>query len=211
MRTISTIGLLVCVSALLLRAQQPAAPAANGGFAQNVKVPVVESSEPESDPALVARRLLSVKRIYVDSFGDDLISKQVQAMVIAALTESKRFVITESKERADAVLKGTTVEKTSQELHAYGEGTAVRAASIEDSAAHTETMDNARLAVRLVGSDGDVIWATTQESRGAKYRGASADMADKVVKQLLRDLEKLDSKKNDVTPPKVDVTSPKSH
>ena len=42
------------------------------------------SSQPGAgvDPALVARRLLSVKRIYLDSFGDDLISKQVQAMVM---------------------------------------------------------------------------------------------------------------------------------
>ena len=38
---------------------------------------------------------------------------------------------------------------------------------------------------------GDVIWSTTQESKGAKYKGANADSADKVVRQLLRDLDKL--------------------
>lgn len=46
------------------------------------------------------------------------------------------------------------------------------------------------MAVRLVSADGDVIWTTTQESRGAKYKGASADVADKIAKQLLHDLEK---------------------
>ena len=45
-------------------------------------------------------------------------------------------------------------------------------------------------AVRLVDADGDVIWSTTQESLGAKFKGASADVADKVVKQLLADIEK---------------------
>jgi hypothetical protein len=38
-----------------------------------------------------------------------------------------------------------------------------------------------------VSKDGDVIWATTQESQGAKFRGASADVADKVVRQLMAD------------------------
>jgi hypothetical protein len=158
-------------------------------------------------------------------------------MVISSLTETKRFVITENKEKADAVLKGTGVEKTSQELHAYSEETAAggaagghsgsvsgtfvggtghvsgsssggfasRATAIENSAAHTETIDHARVAVRLVDSDGDVIWATTQESKGAKYKGASADVAEKVVKQLLRDLEKLERKQ---TPPAKNTESP---
>jgi hypothetical protein len=44
-------------------------------------------------------------------------------------------------------------------------------------------------AVRLVNRDGDVIWSTTQESGGAKFRGASADVAAKVVKQLLADID----------------------
>ena len=44
--------------------------------------------------------------------------------------------------------------------------------------------------MRLVSKDGEVIWATTQESTGAKFRGASADVAEKIVKQLLADTEK---------------------
>ena len=34
------------------------------------------------------------------------------------------------------------------------------------------------------------IWTTTQESKGAKYKGASADVANKIVKQLVWDMEK---------------------
>lgn len=177
--------------------------------------------------AEISAKLLSVKRIYVESFGDDVISKQLQAMVVNALTQSKRFIITENKEKADAVLKGTGLEKTSQELHAIGEGTTVARAAgsehgevsgvitngngsisgsssggfgaqklgISDAQASTETINNARLAVRLVSSDGDVIWATTKESKGAKYKGASADVADEIVKQLLWDLDKAASVK----------------
>ena len=174
----------------------------------------------------VADKLLKVRRIFVDSFGDDAVSKQIQAMTVNSLQSSKQFIITENKDRADAILKGTALEKTSQELHAIGEGTSVagaagshsgsmsgsfangagsvsghssggfvaHAAGISDSQASTETINDARVAVRLVSTDGDVLWSSTQESTGAKYKGASADVADKVVKQLLRDLEKLQKK-----------------
>jgi len=174
----------------------------------------------------VADKLLKVRRIFVDSFGDDAVSKQIQAMTVNSLQSSKKFIITENKDRADAILKGTALEKTSHELHAIGEGTSVagaagshsgsmsgsfangagsvsghssggfvaHAAGISDSQASTETINDARVAVRLVSTDGDVLWSSTQESTGAKYKGASADVADKVVKQLLRDLEKLQKK-----------------
>ncbi len=184
---------------------------------------VVQSGSNTVAPELAAK-LLNVKRIFVEGFGDDAISKQLQAMVINSLSESKRFIITENKEKADAVLKGTGLEKTAQELHAIGEATSVAAASggehseingnvsggtgsisgssnggfiarkmgIADSQTSTETVNDARLAVRLVSSDGDVIWTTTKESKGAKYKGASADVADQIVKQLIWDLDKLE-------------------
>ena len=168
--------------------------------------------------------LLKVKRIFVDSFGDDVISKELQSMIVSSLVATKRFKVTENRDRADAILKGVALEKTSQELHAYGESTAVGSASggshgevsgsvvngtgsvsgsssggfiarhmgTSDSSVNTETINEARIAVRLVNPDGDVIWTSTQESKGAKYKGASADVADKCVKQLLKDIEKLE-------------------
>ena len=169
--------------------------------------------------------LVKVKRIYVDSFGDDPISKEMQSMIVSALVASKRFAVTENRNRADAVLKGVALEKTSQEVHAYGDSTAVGGAAgshngdlngsvvngtgsisgsssggfsahhagISDSSVNTETIDRARVAIRLVNTDGDVIWTTTQESKGAKYKGASADAADMCVKQLVRDVAKLET------------------
>lgn len=174
-----------------------------------------QSAATSTDTELAAR-VLKVRRIYVESFGDDKISRILQAMVINSLADSKRFIVTENREKADAVLKGTAIEKTSQEVHASGESTAVagaagaisgsanrssasvtgasvaHAAGIEDSVLSTETIDRAAVAVRLVATDGDLIWATTQESKGAKFKGASADVAQKVVKQLLSDIEKME-------------------
>jgi hypothetical protein len=165
-------------------------------------------------------KLLNAKRIYCESFGDDGINKTLQAMVIDALRASKRFIITENKEKADLILKGAALEKTSQEAHALGSSTTVAGAAgassatvsgnsgssngsfvarhlgIGDSQASVETVNDARVAVRLISTDGDVVWSTTQESKGAKYKGATADVADKVVKQLLWDLEHLNTQQS---------------
>jgi|SRR5208337_1093894 len=185
-----------------------------------VQATPTQTPPPSRDADTDHAALLKVKRIFVDSFGDDVISKELQSMIVSALVATKRFKVTENRDRADAILKGVALEKTSQELHAYGESTAVGGTSggshgeisgangtvsgsssggfiarhmgTSDSSVNTETINEARVAVRLVNPDGDVIWTSTQESKGAKYKGSSADAADKVVKQLLRDVEKLE-------------------
>lgn len=53
-----------------------------------------------------------------------------------------------------------------------------------------ERKHEALATVRLVNKDGDVIWSTTQESNGAKFRGASADVADKITRQLVAEFER---------------------
>src|SRR5579863_1509490 len=205
------------LAAILATQSAPNPTAAKPSAPQGV---VASKTEDTDDPTA----LLKVKRIYVDSFGDDIISKELQSMIVSSLVATKRFKVTESREHADAILKGVALEKTSQELHAYGESTSVGAASggshgeingsvvngngtvsgssgggfvarhmgTSDSSVNTETINEARVAVRLVNPDGDVFWTSTQESKGAKYKGASADVADKCVKQLLRDVEKLE-------------------
>lgn len=197
--------------ACLLLAQNP------GGATPATTTPAAQSSSQapkvDSDDPLV---LLKVKRIYVDSFGDDIISKELQSMIVSALVASKRFKVTENREHADAILKGVALEKTSQEVHAFGESTDVGSAGggrhsevsasggsssagfiarhmgTGDSSVNTETINEARIAIRLVSPDGDVIWTSTQESKGAKYKGSSADVADRCVKQLVHDVEKLE-------------------
>jgi hypothetical protein len=171
--------------------------------------PKVTEARPVDSGSEIATRLLKIHRICVESFGDDQISRQLNAMVINALSESKRFTITEKCEKADATLKGVSTQQAHQEAHSSSEETSVGGSAsssglgssagrsshvgISDSSHSTETIENAHLAVRLVdGDSGDVIWSTTQESNGAKYKGAAADAADKVVKQLLWDLEKLE-------------------
>jgi curli biogenesis system outer membrane secretion channel CsgG len=153
------------------------------------------SQSVEAIDAELAQRLLNAKRVFVESFGEDAVSKALAAMLSDAIRTSRRFIITENRDKADLILKGTAIEKTSQELHAIGSssvaGASGRRSGIEDSQASTETIDNAKVAVRLLTPDGDVAWSTTQESLGAKYKSAMADVADKVMKELARELERL--------------------
>jgi len=53
-----------------------------------------------------------------------------------------------------------------------------------------ERRHEAMATVRLVNKDGDVIWSTTQENGGAKFRGASADVADKITRTLMAEYER---------------------
>jgi hypothetical protein len=206
--------------AVLFALVQATAPPAEGPRA--APSPSVDTN-PGAISATLQTKLLKVTRIYIEDFGDDATAKQIQAMVVNSISESKKFIITENREKADAVLKGTALEKTHQEFHSLNDAAAAStsngshhgevngslvngtgsvsgsshgyhsgsAIAADDSTASTETINEARVAVRLVAADGDVIWSTTQESRGAKYKGASADVADKVIKQLMRDLERL--------------------
>src|SRR5579863_5231852 len=178
------------LAAILATQSAPNPTAAKPSAPQGV---VASKTEDTDDPTA----LLKVKRIYVDNFGDDIISKELQSMIVSSLAATKRFKVTENRDKADAILKGVALEKTSQEVHAYGEATSVGAASggghseisgsggtvsgtssggfiarhmgTSDSSMNTETVNEARVAVRLVNPEGDVIWTNTQESKGAKY------------------------------------------
>jgi len=160
-------------------------------------------------------RLASVRRIYVEAFAPDAASQQAQNMLVSALVASKRFVVTEIRDKADAVLKGSAIVRTSQEVHAVGEGTSAgkvagaaaangdhAAAAIagmgmgaSDSSLDTETVEHASVSVRLVSPDGDVVWSATKESGGGKYEGAAAAAVDACIKQLLRDAPPAEVKK----------------
>jgi hypothetical protein len=133
-------------------------------------------------------------------------------LIIASLHGAKLYVLTENQERADAVLRGAAEDLIYTDQFASsdsvdlrsGVGTGTRstrtstgARSISIGVGDKESTDikerkhEALATVRLVNKDGDVIWSTTQESNGAKFRGASADVADKITRQLTADVDRV--------------------
>ena len=170
-----------------------------------------EGAEPAAKEDMLVR-LLDIRRVYVDRLGGGEAAAQIRDMLISSLQATRLFVITESEEKADAFLRGsaedlifTDTYSSSESLNARasaGTGSnpdrAVadrrsRSASVtvgeQESTRIAERKHEATAAVRLVSRDGDVLWTTVQESLGAKFLGASADVAQKVAKQLVKDYQ----------------------
>ena len=157
-------------------------------------------------------RLTDIRRVYVDRLGGGDPAAQMRDMIISSLQSAKLFVITEDEARADAFLRGSAEDLIFTDTYSSSDSLNARVSagtgsnpdrSVEDrrsrSASVTvgenestriaERKHEATASVRLVGKDGDVLWSTTQESLGAKFRGASADVAEKITKQLVKDYE----------------------
>jgi len=163
------------------------------------------------------QHLLKVRRVFVDRLTGGETAAQMRDMIVSSLQNAKLFVITENADRADAVLRGsaedlvfTDEHSSSDSIHANanfargdaqsysgrtsGRDTTNRSGGIgagdSESSHSLERRHEAVAAVRLVGKDGDVIWSTTQESRGGKFRGSSSDVADKITRKLLEDYDR---------------------
>lgn len=161
------------------------------------------------DEALL--QLLSIRRIHVEKMTGET-ANHVRDMIINSLQRSNVFLVTENPERADAYLRGSAEDLIFTDTYQYNDSMHARvgignggyqgssqgnnrrsaSASVgeQDSARTQERKHESAAAVRLVNKDGDVIWSTTKESLGAKFRGASADVADKIMRQLLDDYAK---------------------
>lgn len=155
------------------------------------------------------RHLLEIKRIYVDKLSGAEGTSQIRDLLISAIQASKLFQITENPDRADAYLRGGAEDLIFTETFQYRDSIDGRAQVGAPRANQANRNANARgaafsigedeslreqirrheatAAIRIVSKEGDVIWATTKESAGAKFRSASADVAAKIVEQLKQD------------------------
>jgi hypothetical protein len=190
--------------------------AALAGFGQTASQPS------KVQPVASANTLIEVKRIYVDQLTGGTPADALRELIIASLDGTKLFIITDNPERADAVLKGaaddqafTNTFDSEQSISGHenagksASGTSLYtrsggvygglAAADQESHHIRERKHEAYAAVRLCNRDGDVLWSTTQESDGAKFRGASADVAGKIARQLSLDFDR--ARKNTAASP----------
>ena len=179
--------LLLCVLAAVAWAQETESP-----------------PSPEQIEQQHLRQMLSIRRVYVDKLSGGETATQIRDMVIAALQRSRLFIVTEDEARADAYLRGSAEDMVFTEVRASREGINVRAggrvrskdrteddtisstfgAGETDDRYSRERKHEALASLRLVSRDGDVLWSATQESLGAKYKGSSSDVAEKIIKEL---------------------------
>jgi len=173
----------------------------------------LQVEKPEiSDELPAAKDLTAVRRIYVDVLTGGETAAQFRDMVMVSLQKTKLFIVTENPDRADAVLKGAANDRIytdrfrssddlnmhtqvsssqrSGESTRYSEGESHSAGigvGESESTNIEEHRHEAFAAVRLVNRAGDVIWSATEESLGGKFLGASADVADKIARQITAD------------------------
>ena len=146
------------------------------GSLQNAKLFVITENEQRADTFV---RGAAEDLVFTDSFS----SSEGVRMTLGEGSSSGSGNST----RARSVTNSNSV-RSSQRLNVgigENEATSVR-----------ERKHEALATIRMVNKDGDVIWSTTQESNGAKFRGASADVADKITKQLIEDIERMKRKAN---------------
>ena len=170
------------------------------------------ASGADSGPSAIAveedslKQLLQIRRVYVDHLTGGDTAAQMRDILLSSLESSNLFVLTENPERADVTLKGAAEDLVFTEVHTSSDSLNARTnvgagkstsssrgayagfgVGESESEHSSERRHEAVAAVRLVNKDGDVIWATTQESLGAKFRGASTDVADKITAKLKED------------------------
>lgn len=158
--------------------------------------------------------LATVKRVYVESLGGSPQAIMLRDMVISSLANSGFIALTENADHADAILRGSADDQIYTEQHhssdnltaglhsgnsdnyssRYDHTSVSKQSGLNvgqsESASSVERRHEAGASVRLVNRDGDVIWSTTQESVGAKFKSSSADVADKIYRKFAEDLQR---------------------
>ncbi len=175
------------------------------------QTPTPQTATPDD----LQRQLGLVKRIYVDKLKGGEAAEQIRDILMASLQGTRLWVITENADRADAFLRGSAEDLIYVDRRSSRDGISARGSvSIKEGGFEGASRGNSRddrassfgvgadeamsvaerkheatAAVRLVNRDGDLIWSATKESSGAKFRGAAADVAEKVVRQLVDDYQ----------------------
>jgi len=184
-------------------------------------IAAAQQSHPSMTEDSALRHLLNVRRVHVERLNGGETAAQMRDMIIASLQATKLFVITENAERADAFLRGSAEDlvftdtfQSSDSIDGriqLGRGTTYSGSSRQagrslgvsvgenEATRIAERKHEATASVRLVNKDGDVVWSTTEESLGGKFRGAAADVADKIARKLTAAYEQ--AKRPVATPP----------
>ncbi len=129
--------------------------------------------------AQTAETLLQVKKVYVESFGQDDMAGKVRERVIQQLRRDEKLAIVNDPKEADAVLKGScTIWITgyfSTDPHALA---ATRQANYEGF-----------LSVEIVGKGSEPLWSYMVTPTKFSPKFITDDLADHIVKELVATLE----------------------
>lgn len=128
------------------------------------------------------QRLSDVRKIFVASFGSAEGADLIREKVIVRLVKYGKITVVESPEDADASLAGVAERSTGVRYNANS--------GLNGSNATGGTTYNASLVVRLVGKSKQILWADEATPRLWGSSSVSSNVADKIVKDLIKAIEK---------------------
>ncbi len=137
-------------------------------------------------------RLKNIKKIFVSDLGDQAGSDLIKEKIKIRLVKSGRFSVVESSEDADAILTGVAGVEISQRGYIASNGSC---GVFGGSRTHRAGVGVLKL---LTPSSNEIIWYFEYE-RGFKFGRATAydHVADKTVKQLMKDAKTADKEKGE--------------
>ncbi len=167
--------------------------------------PGICAKDPPPNPERILLKLLEVRTLYIEPLQGEG-AGPLRDMLISSLQKTGLFALTENPDSADAYLRGSGEDLIYQELERRRAGIQARGAAASSRRESGESSFNsasfgvgdnedtsirerrheALASVRIVLPGGEIVWSTTQESNGAKYRGSAHDVAEKVSDDLLR-------------------------
>jgi hypothetical protein len=117
--------------------------------------------------ARAVKSLLEVKRIYVESLGDDAFSQTVRQKLIEKLQAGPGFVIMKGSDDADTAISGSARQEGKQRDESTG-----------------QEIEVGNVALQFLNISGDVIWRTR------RYRGTADQIASQFAKDLIAAIER---------------------
>ena len=164
---------------------------------------VPAADAPQSLADLQLKKLAGVHRLYVEELSGEG-GHAIRDLLAAAIHSRGLFILVEDAASADAYVRGSAEDLIYTDYERYSSGINVRGAAsssqresgesnfgsasfgVGDSedTNRRERKHEALLAVRIVLTNGEVVWAAVRESKGAKFRGAAADVAHGAADEL---------------------------
>jgi hypothetical protein len=122
---------------------------------------VTETETRSVAPPPAGVTLSAVKRVYIETVGDETLSQSVRQTLAERVRATNRIILAHNRDEADALLKITVVKGTSGEPE----------------------KTNAR--AELINARGKVIWSNPS----GNYQGSPAEVSASIVRDLLAALK----------------------
>lgn len=142
-------------------------------------------------PGRKAATLSEVRKIHVEVTGGDQLGESFRSVLTNALRATGRFVLSDSRDEADALFK-ISFSGLRPALDSRRERGTVEAGPQSEVGARAEALEGHRAFVvaQLINARGEVIWPARGKNSGGRYEGLASDLAAHITRDLLNEMRR---------------------